>query len=399
MLLNLIGKEMKEQLRNITFYLFVFIIIMFYASQFIGEIDISSDLKPISPEEYSKTNIRIKPYYGSKQIDNPQKEIQIMYSRLLGDANMGELLKYGFPLNKYVNLSSEQKEFMRDAATKISSHGYVDNKLKIDVTYEHYLEIINEVDKKLGENTYFGDKYRDTKLRAKMSYEEALEDFNEVLDKDKLTNAYGRIFADYMGITAGLFPIFLGAFLLTRDKRSRMQELIYSRRISSYKYVIAKYIALNIMIMFVYLIMASHATYIFARIASANDYNIAYFAFYKYTILWIMPTVMFTTAIGFVLSILFGNGIVAIPIQFGLWMISLMPLKGDYRLFKSVIRFNSVGNYELYMAWKSSILTNRIFFIAISIILVLMASWIFSYKRGNLDGLFKKKRRTSSLQS
>ena len=32
-----------------------------------------------------------------------------------------------------------------------------------------------------------------------------MAEFNTIVEKDKITNAYARLFADYMGITAGFF--------------------------------------------------------------------------------------------------------------------------------------------------------------------------------------------------
>jgi hypothetical protein len=117
---------------------------------------------------------------------------------------------------------------------------------------------------------------------------------------------------------------------------------------------------------------------------------IDYFAFFKYTLFWIAPTVMFTSGVGALISIIFGNGVAAIPVQFMLWMNSLMPLRGDYGLTKLVIRFNTAGAYEEYIGWVHNIGINRIFYVLISAGLVLIGTWVWSLKRGAGSGVFKK---------
>lgn len=395
---SLVLKEIKYQFRSITFYLFFLILILFYVTQFYGDIGGPNvSLAPTPPEELKNSNLIGYSNYGTKTITDENQKMAIMYTRLLGDAESGDILKHGSFINKIVNLSDEHIKVMEEAAIKISKEGYKNGVFHPDVSYKEFNTILNQVDEELGGGTYFGEKYRDYMLTTPKTYEEALEDFRITLEKDKITNAYGRLFSDYMGITAGLFPIFLSAFLLTRDKRYKMHELIYSRQISSFKYVVAKYLGVFISVIICYLVLAGHATYLFTKIASINSYSIDYLAFFKYTIVWVAPTVLFTLAVGLLISILFNNGIPAVPLQFGLWISSMMPLSGDYSLRKFIVRFNSAGEYGKYMEWKPDIVNNRIFFVVVSLAILLIGAWVFEKKRGHQDGYFKKKSKSSSI--
>jgi hypothetical protein len=363
-------------------------VIVFYNSQFIGDIgNIKRPIKPVPGQEY----------YGSVRITDRTEEIKEVFRNLNRDLDSGTFEVNGL-LNKVVKLNNDEMTLLKNAANSIGASDTDTNEISIKVSYEEYLKIVRAVDKKLGKNTNYGDKYRKMALNRNMTYEEALTEFNDVTNKDKLTNAYGRIFADYMGITAAFFPIFLSAFILTRDRRSKMHELIYSRSIKTSIYVISKYSALVTSALLVYLATATHATIKFSIFAAQNNYIIDYLAFYKYTFIWILPTLMFTTAAGMFISMIFDNGIFALPIQFVLWITSLFPLEGYYNLSKILIRFNKVGSYNNYILWSKDIITNRIFYAALSIGIIFITVVLLAWRRGGRFELFKKPKKDNILQ-
>lgn len=380
MLFNLVGKELKHQFKSITFYLFFLVVVLFYITQF-APIDTKSSLKPEPPSSSDQNSIN-RSYYGTVHLEDPKTEIENIYEYMSMELRNGEILSYKMVIGKHVKLSKDDKMVIRNALHEIAPNGYKNGKLQIEITYKRFKELADSVDKKLGGSTMYSSSQRKILNQRQKTYDEAISEFNEVVEKDKLTNAYGRLFADYLGVTAGFFPIFLAAFVLTRDKRSGIHELIYSRSISSYVYVFAKFIALAIASFICYLLIAGHATFVFEKIAAANSYTIDHFAFFKYALIWIFPTVLFTISVGMLISTLFSSGIVAIPIQFVLWMTSLMPLKGEYQWYKSMIRFNTVGDHGDYLKWVNNITLNRIFFVILSIAITFLTSYIWSLKRG-----------------
>jgi hypothetical protein len=95
---------------------------------------------------------------------------------------------------------------------------------------------------------------------------------------------------------------------------------------------------------------------------------------------------MFSSAAGMLVSLLFGNGIAAIFVQFILWLISITSLGGSYELYRNVIRFNTLGSYEKYISWLPQITANRIFYTLFSIAIVMISAWVFSLKRGAAYG-------------
>lgn len=325
--------------------------------------------------------------YGSTEITDPLEKMNSTYNDMKNALNTGTITIYKLGFATKMRLSDEKKAMISEALTKLSSGSTNQNYQTFKVSYKQFSDIVKKLDKKLGLNQFEKTLEGKNNYRTQ-TYKEALASFNELLAKDKLTNAYARSFADYMGITAGLFPIFLSAFALTRDRRSRMHELIYCRPASSLSYVFSKFTAITAAVTLCYTVVATYSTIVFSSLGRTYGYNIDYLAFYKYTLAWIVPTILFVVALGFIVSILFRNGIIAIVLQILIWFNSLLPLSGDYRLFKPVIRFNDVGNYEQFRSWAGDIALNRVFFTLLSILMVIAASLVLSRRRSSVNGSF-----------
>ncbi len=333
--------------------------------------------------------------YGSKEITDSHEKMKYTCYQMKDSLVDGVIHYYRLNIIASRNLSVEQKMLIRNAIDKILPNGVLDkNNPRFLVSYNECLSIVKDLDKQLGVNT-FEKTLKGENISIGLTYEEALTEFQKLFGRDKLTNAYARCLSDYMGITAGFFPIFLAGFILTRDYRSRMHELIYSREVSSFVYVLSRFAAISIAVMLVYLGIAAHSTVVFVKLASIYGYTIDYLAFFKHILVWVMPTVLFTVSLGLLISILFRNGIVAVVIQLVLWFSSLMPLAGDYSLSKYIVRFNLVVNYEKYESYYAAIYINRLFFTLLAFILVAAASIILSWRRstgyGGIWGFLKNR--------
>lgn len=388
---QLFCKEMKYYFKSITYYIFIVAVVLFYSSQmtFPKSID---DIKPLTREEITeKVNkmpveqreyikARLEHAYGTKPMTDIKMKQKTMYNYM--DMNLEEkvLEVYKFGFAKRVKLSDKQVDAFKAAMEKISPEK--------QVSEEEFIDALNDLDKILGGGSYYGEKLRENILETSITYEEALADFNIKLEEDKITNAEGRVFADYMGITAGIFPMFIAAFILIRDMKSGAQEVIFSKKTSSVKYVLTKYLAAIASLMVPYVVTATHGTITYVRLAANSGITIDYFAFYKYMVLWIVPTLMFVIAMGMTFGIIFKKPIAAIIIQFLLWCSSITNLYGSYGLDKYIIRFNSSVNNVEYMKWANSIQVNRTFYFLLSLIIIFIAVYLYDRRRGSLGEKF-----------
>ncbi len=396
MFLQLVIKQIKEQFKSLTFYLFILILVLFYITNFVSDINLNSkdSLAPLTGEEYASMNKQ--PYWGSTPIIYLSEKIEHIIVLLQRNISNKKIDRYIIGIYKGKNLSANDIVFLTDSIEQLEALKSVPIEAE---TEERFFDLLDSIDEHFSGGTYFGKQKRESVLVQPRTYEEALVEFTSFLDfPDRLTRVYARLFSDYMGICAGFFPVFLVAFLLIKDKRSRMAEIIYSRQFSSSVYVLSKFTGVFISICFIFFAIASHATIVFAIIAWKYNYVIDYFAFYRYTLYWVIPTALFTSTMSFFIATLTGSGILAILVQFGLWISSIMSLHGDYRITKYVIRFNALEPYENFKQFSTAIAVNRIFITILSLIFLILTMLIWSVKRGRVNDVFSASSLLNRLQ-
>jgi hypothetical protein len=322
-------------------------------------------------------------YPNYTQITEPKARMEKIYTEMKIDLSMGQLYKYSLNFfGKFTRLNNQQKALIKKAMQTIEPviKGNSGNE-EILEAYRKLIGQMDEIDRLMGGGTLYGKLFREVNLTRPMNYQEAQADFKTSMEKEGLTNAYGRYFADYMGIAAGFLTVFISGFIFTRDRRYRMHELINSRTVSSLTYVAAKFLAVTVVAFVCILVPATHATAIFARISQMYSYQIDYLAFYKYAFIWILPTIMFSNAFGMLLSVIFDNGIIPVLAQVSFWSTSLNNIIVDYSLLRPVIRFNTVGDYNIYQKYLEAIITNRVFYVAFSLSVVFLTSLIWERRR------------------
>lgn len=366
MIINIILKEIKYQLKNVTFYGFFIVVLLMFFSQ-LG-IPTMNDLTLTTQKEN---------HYNYEKITDKDKEMKHMYLWLGRAYEKGTVLKYKFSFGYDVKLDDIEKNYLKVAIDKIYDFDN-ENNLEIKVSYNEYLDILSDLDKNLNGNTIYGDPHKYGLLYDEISLKNAEKTYNDIMEKDKFTNAYGRLFADYMGITAGFFPVFLSAFIFKREKKKNEYEKTYSSNVSFSKYILAKYIGICICIMGCYFLLATYTTLAYLKFAFDSNSVIDRMAIYKYTFAWIGPTVLFTTAFGILISAIFDNPIAAIIVQLILCISSIHNLIGQYGLTKYVIRFNIFGEYDNYLQWEPAILQNRIFYAILSFAVILLSSYVWT---------------------
>jgi ABC-type transport system involved in multi-copper enzyme maturation permease subunit len=339
-------------------------------------------------KEAKECLLAVENFYGCTEITDPVELMKNTYIMMKSSISNNSVMNINMGIETRKHISKEQKMLILNAIKQMLQSGKQEEaNPDFKASYDECLSIVKDLDKQLGVNM-FEEVLEGRYLFRGLTYEEAISDFNKLFERDKLTNAYARCLSDYMGITAGFLPILFAAFILIRDYRCRMNELIYSREVSSFVYVLSKFAAISIAVVFVYLAVATHSTVVFSKLAAIYSYKIDYLAFYKHILVWVMPTALFTTSVGLLVSLLFRNGIAAIVIQLILWYSSLIPLGGDYRLFKHIVRFNAVVCYEKYESWFNAIYINRLFFTLLSFALAAAASAVLSRRRSKGCGVF-----------
>jgi hypothetical protein len=424
-MLTLFFKECKTIAKSIIFLVFICAIVLFHVTQF-GEV-VERQINEYHTNEETWTgsllrNPLVKPQegaesYGYRYVEVPEQIMSSAVSSLLLDWRINQYTVYPFGFGRRVTLNDKKQAEIAQVIFDITGVDaavlfdvvaeirleYINNNrnpydvdysdiIPIIITYEEYKEKMKQVDRILG-GTY-GEAFT-FRANVPLTYEEALAEYNAFINEDRITGAYARLFCDYMGIMAALLSIFVPVAFLMRDKRAKVNELIFSRNISSVKFILARYAALVFMMVIPFLILSLLPSISLIRFASANNLPVDIFAFAKYILAWIFPTLMMTTAVAFVITTITDTP-VAIAVQF-IWSFINLTV-GGFAAYAGgtgnlihygmnlMIRHNTVGNLQYYQDNIAQIAVNRIVYAVLSIILIALTIFIYEQKRrGEID--------------
>lgn len=319
---------------------------------------------------YSKRvlNYEIENYkrevYGLTEVENPKLILEEIINRINDNLKEGKYLRYSFlSVRQYRNVTTKNQRDMEQTLAQLNNI-----KNSEQIKKEEIYRLCEKLDRQLGGSSEYNKKY--LTINRNKTYDEAKAYFEEITQKpDLLTNAYARDVADYMGCIAGMLTATITSFILLRDERYHMKSLIVLSGYSIKKYILSKIIATSILLMIPYMLYGTFATIKYKIVALNFGYEIDSFAFYKYIMGWILPTILFIVVFTFFLSIVFKKSLLSIGVSILYTFLSFFPTRGDYSFYRYIIRMNGVCSDTTYSEWKTAVIGNRLFYLFLSGIL------------------------------
>ena len=115
---------------------------------------------------------------------------------------------------------------------------------------------------------------------------------------------------------------------------------------------------------------------------SKQGISIDPFAYIKYILWWLLPTVMIVSSIGTFFTLLTDSPI-AVLLQFLWWIIDkgATGLSGDTKITTLMVRHNTLRGYELIQDSFYAICVNRLLMAGVSILILILSAWILQQKR------------------
>lgn len=257
---------------------------------------------------------------------------------------------------------------------------------EVQVPFDRFKEIMEEVNRMIGRNSYFswtmltlyyvGNDMQDNPITAQQHH--------EFYEGDQVTGAFARYYCDSISLVVLFLPAFVIVDLMLRDKRRKMQGLTYPRTISSAKVICTRYAASVCMTMLPILILPVKSLFVLMRYCGSIGVQADVLAFAKYTLTWILPTVLLVVAISLLVTVLFENYI-AIFLTGLIWLVGRPSVDkiagGNYDLFDLIIRHNTLKGYGRMMENIQMLILNRVIISAIALVLVGLTIVIYSMKR------------------
>lgn len=251
------------------------------------------------------------------------------------------------------------------------------------VSYERFKELLTEVERITEGGYYYSlDVLIEYFGLTDMSYDEAMEEYHHTVNDEKITVPFARLFCDYMGLALGLYPIFIVVLMWLKDRTSNTIELIYSRKVSSVKLVISRYLASITMVLIPVFLLSLESLIPLMSFGAESGISVDCFAYIKYILWWLLPTVMVVSAIGMFFTLLTDSPI-AIVLQFLWWTVDkgMTGLSGDTKITTLMVRHNTLRGYEIIQEGFEIICMNRLLVAGVSILFVILSVWILGQKR------------------
>lgn len=368
-------KECKKVIWSLIYVVYLVAVIVIFNTQFGCELNEKIE-KPKATDNY----------YGLIQTNDENVIMSGAIYSLMDEYEMNCFVSYPFGIYKEVKLTQAEKAKMDQIISNLIEEDKMT--IKSTLTYDEFLNYMKQADELLGGNS----KYNQSGISSEfanipMSYEEALAEYESITTKGELGKTYIRLFCDYLGIILGIMPIFVCASMWQSDKKHRVEALVYSRKISSFKLVGIRYAAL-----LAGMFLPVAGTYIYTMFKLNGLYaqvDIEILETFGLMILWLLPQIMIILSLGTFISILW-SVLGAVFVQIVWWFMNVivkMKLTGGITKWDLVVRHNKLGEVQLFNAQWDTFVWNRMFYFILAVVLFVASVIVYNYKRkGKLNG-------------
>ncbi|MGL6198942.1 MAG: hypothetical protein ACRC3H_08415 [Lachnospiraceae bacterium] len=396
-------KECKGTIFSITFILFAAVMLLDYYTQYTSILSKTIQEPKAGQEGYW--------LYGTISDDDTNAVMQAAMQNLIVEYQQGTYVSYPFGYYKEVRLNDSKKAEMANVLSTLTGYDADDllhttfnitqysidedgNEIEVlpkngvelpvvseQVTYDEFLRLMLQADDLIGGGSSYSESSIEALSERPVNYEEALEVYQTFLDEG-IAPGLARLLCDYLCIFASLFPAFIAVAVWYRDKTTKMRDILWVKRSSSMKTVFARYGAIVVLCTLVILLIALVTAILITRLYAGESVKAA--AFFKYAIIWVVPSIMASTAIGafFTEATDTPVGILVMLVYWYLDINSSNLIITSLKTFTTLMpRHNSEFKAAEFQTIYPDFLTNRAFFAIVSLVLVLLTALIFERKR------------------
>lgn len=413
MFFKLLQKECMQTFKSLIYWIYVICVLLFFFTQ-MG-----------SPEFDAKKPVKTEDGVYGTVLSKDEKDIQeVLLGELAQDFYQNSWRTYPAGFIKYVKLdeketqeidnilkemtglTEEQRSMSIEKFEEEISQPYMSPDFRLPVkegvSYETFKENMKKVCSILGAGSSYEESKFSQGVEVPADYEDAVAEYENLIEKDKFTRGYARLFSDYLGIVLGIMPVFVAVTRCMRDRRAKMQELIYVRKVSSAAVILSRYISMVVTMLLPVIFAALYTLVQCIGYTKGMDIAIDYLAFVPSVFVWLLPEIMVVSAFGMFLTELTDTAI-AVLAQAAWWYTSVFMqggnlVSGDFG-FHLVVRHNSVLDYQVFADHYQEFIINRIFYAGLALLFAALSVWVYSMKRKGAWDFYGKIRRGSKRKS
>lgn len=404
-------KECRQVLKSLVYYIYVVVFVLFLTNQISG--DGWAELQEPVPGQS---------YYGDTVTQDKNLIMEGTLANLMQDIRFNSFATYPMGFYKGVNLTDDEAGRAKEILERCTGKSYetleeemaahysqydqsnmeemmaAQSSYKVSVkeglTYEEFEAAMEEICRLVGKGSSYEKKSYENSISVPMTYEQAKEEFDDLRTKDRLTRAYMRLFCDYAGIVLAILPIFVGVSRGLRDKRAKVQQVIFSKPASGALIMVSRYLANLVMLCIPVFVTAFLLQQPFYYKAQTFGMQGDILAFLTVPGVWLLPEIMFVLALSFLITE-FTDTILAVFVQV-VWgigsLFSTSTLVGDFGM-RLVARWNTLGQTSLYTSLEKEFLFNRGYYFGLAVVCVILTVLVYERKRGRGTGFYGKIRK------
>lgn len=378
-------RECKKVILSIPFLILIFAM---------AAMAVSQDAMDFSKEKIEKPTPGGQ--YGFHTKKTPEVIIPAALKSLSSEHDENSYTTYPMGFLKKVRLDDNSQKKIGEILNSLT------RKPVSELSYSGFEEKMLEVSELIGEGSAYAPDALIKFGVVPITYEEALKQYELSVNVDRYTGGYARFFMDYMlaGVLC-LLPVFPAVAVCLKDRRSHMEELICSVKMSSVRIVLTRYLAIVGTAMLALIVLAYISNMSVWKLYSGHTLD--YLAPLKYALLMGLPSVMICVSVGMFFTELTGTP-AAIAVQ-GLWWFLDINLgmgtdQSGYPLYRLIPRHNSAKQTQEFLDHFQSLAVNRLFMAGLAVLLLAASIYIFEQKRrGRLHGKGGIKKLSSFMAS
>lgn len=404
MFLTLLKKECVQYLKSVTYYIFLIALTLDFFTQ-MGTFETVEKPEP-GYEDYGRARTTDKDLimqnaladlldeYGREEYttypigfykkvilnDEEQEQVKEILLRITGLTEQELQQAYEEAYKEMEQLY--QQAVSEDSMIMADGDPYANITLKQGLSWQEFSGEMKTLDRLLGG----GSKYSEGNLEftwGVKTYEQALEEYESLIKNDRITNAYARLFCDYVGIMLAILPVFLAVTRALRDRKAQAEQVIFMTGAGSAKIVLSRFLAAVLMTVIPVILLSCSTMMQSVYYAKSIHAQYDAFAFIRHIGFWLLPMILVSLSVGFFLTELTDSAI-AILVQGAWWFVSIfisgMDLVGTVG-WNLVPRFNAVGAFPIYQQMREQLMKNRLFYTGFSLVLLLFTIIVYNKKR------------------
>lgn len=318
----------------------------------------------------------------------------------------------------YVDVSDAQRmamqEYVQEVLDAIGDGNYtkeqvlawnteIFQKQEIHLTREEMDAILDGVDALLGGYTHFNEDSQYGNFRvacyeiggynATFQIEDGENnDFTVVplseavkkYDAEVLKTAYTGMFAPYLCDKMGIILCMTAALVLAVFQLSLsagMKELLSMRAAAAAKLIGIKYASVVTMIFIPVFLLMTAADIKICMQGMRFGYSVNLFTIPAFAVLWLLPEILFISASGMLLELVFDFMAVPFLLEAVLFGISIQDVYGQYGYSRVALRYNMLAHWDILQSCLPDILSNRLFYTGMSVLVFGLAVSIYHLQK------------------